>query len=291
MVDSWKLVTIAMWVDQLENNGALQLICDTWDWDELWEAAAELNKQYAKRQIEKTIARNQDRGDLKDRVKILGTAVLGALQELKSTAEPPVFIITSTSLAMVPGVVKNNVKADIAVTARLDNIEKMMEKLSTGFIEMKNDQRKEWPTIQLNGAPIGGANGGNRQQHAAQNGQVGGQPFGGARSKHEQATLPVGGLGLRDRSESRKRKAEEARVLQEQQQQQSHQQVGGQGQQGWNQVVAGRGRGRKVQYGTSQVKVVGAEAAPYDVFVGNTHPDTTDETVKQVLRQVSEKNV
>ena len=45
MVDSWKLTTIGMWADKLEKEGALSLICDTFDWDELWEAAAELNQQ------------------------------------------------------------------------------------------------------------------------------------------------------------------------------------------------------------------------------------------------------
>ena len=159
MVDSWKLVTIAMWVDQLDRDRALKLICETWDWDELWEAAAELNQQYAERQIEKKIPRNQDKGEMKDRVNILGTAVIAALQEFKSLAEPPVFVVTSTSLAMVPGVVKNNIQAEPAVTARLDNIEKMMEMLSKGFNEMKNDQKNQWTVLQVNGTPVDGATG------------------------------------------------------------------------------------------------------------------------------------
>ena len=213
MVDSWKLVTISMWVDKVEKDGALKLISETWDWDELWKAAVELNQQYSLMKIEKPITRNQDRGDLKDRVKILGTAVIDALQEMKNLPEPPVFIVTCTSLAMVPGVVKDNVQADPAVTARLDNIEKMMEKLSQGFSEMKNDKKKECPALQVNGTPVGpdGASGG-LQQPA---GQVGGQPFGGARSRTGQVNLPIGGLGLRARSDSRKRKAEEERAMQQ----------------------------------------------------------------------------
>ena len=59
------------------------------------------------------------------------------------------------------------------------------------------------------------------------------------------------------------------------------------GERPWNEVAAGRGRRRKVQYGTSQVKVTGWEAAPYDVFVGKIHPDTTENIVKEVLAQVS----
>ena len=276
-MDSWKLVTISMWVDKLEKDGALKLISETWDWDELWEAAVDLNQQYALMKMEKTIARNQDRGDLKDRVRILGTAVVDALQEMKNLAEPPVFYVTSTSLALVPGVVKDNVHADPAVTARLDSIEKMMENLSKGFTEMKNEQKRELPAIHVNGTPVGAANGGPQYP----GGHAGGQSFGGARSRNEMAALPIGGLGLRARSDSRKRKAEEEHVYQQQQLQQHQQEQangGDQGQRGWNHVVAGgRGRRRPVQYGTSQVKVAGGEAAPYDVFVGNTHPDTTEE--------------
>ena len=55
-----------------------------------------------------------------------------------------------------------------------------------------------------------------------------------------------------------------------------------------NDVAAGRGRRKKVQYGTSKLRVTGGDAAPYDVFVGNTHPDSTEEIVKDVLKKVSE---
>ena len=115
----------------------------------------------------------------------------------------------------------------------------------------------------------------------------------GARDKDQ--NLPLGGLGLlRSRSDSRKRKAEQEQLEQ-------HGQHGLHGQQvaeahdqpqddrhGWNDVAAGRGRRKKVQYGTSKLRVTGGDAAPYDVFVGNTHPDSTEEVIKDVLKKVSE---
>ena len=158
------------------------------------------------------------------------------------------------------------------VTARLDNIEKMMENLSKGFSELKKGQSNQWPALQVNGVPVPAE--GAVLGHAAAQG--GGhrppQQFGGARSR-QQASLPIGGQGLRERSDSRKRKAEADQVQEHQQEQPSDQDQAGQ--RPWNQVVAG-GRGRrKVQYGTSQVKVTGGEAAPYEVFVGIIHPDTT----------------
>ena len=50
------------------------------------------------------------------------------------------------------------------------------------------------------------------------------------------------------------------------------------------QTVTGRRRQpRKMTYGTNQVEVEGAEAAPIEVFVGNTNPRATEEVIKKVL--------
>ena len=45
---------------------------------------------------------------------------------------------------------------------------------------------------------------------------------------------------------------------------------------------------RPVQQGTAQINVEGAEAAPFDIVVGNTHPDSTEEIIRDVLTRVSE---
>ena len=144
--------------------------------------------------------------------------------------------------------------------------------------ELKKDTQNQWPAIQLNGVPVpaggsmpGQAPQGGGQRAAQQNG----------RARGGQENLPIGGQGLRERSDSRKRKADAEQQGSQEQPSNQNQQV----ERPWNQVV-GRGR-KKVQYGTSQVKVTGGEAAPYDVFVRNTHPDTTENIVKEVLAQVS----
>ena len=46
---------------------------------------------------------------------------------------------------------------------------------------------------------------------------------------------------------------------------------------------AGRRQPRKMNYGTNKVDIDGAEAAPIEIFVGNTNPRATDEIVKTVL--------
>ena len=273
MVESWKLATISMWAERLDKEVALQLIVNTFTWSDLWEAAAELNQLSAERGMARQIPRNQDQGDLKDRVRILGNAMLESLKELKSREDKPVFVVTSEQLFQVPGVVKDNVQAEPAVTARLDNIERMVESLTKGFNEIKASKADQFPSLKVNGAPV-------------QPGHV--SAFGGARNR---ASNPASEIRMRSVSPSVKRTAQEAQLQ------------GGQGQhyqqgqhtqtdQGgtWSQVV-GRNQGRRprpVQHGVAQVRVEGSEAAPYDIVIGNTNPESTEDIVKKVLVHVSE---
>ena len=57
----------------------------------------------------------------------------------------------------------------------------------------------------------------------------------------------------------------------------------------WNTVVRNGRRQRPVQYGTSKVNIAGGEARPYDVVIGNTHPGSTEEIIKDVLQKVAQK--
>ena len=42
------------------------------------------------------------------------------------------------------------------------------------------------------------------------------------------------------------------------------------------------------QFGTNKVNVTGAEAAPIDIFIGNTRPAATEELIKQALVKCGE---
>jgi hypothetical protein len=46
---------------------------------------------------------------------------------------------------------------------------------------------------------------------------------------------------------------------------------------------------RKMNYGTNKIEEAGAEAAPIDIFVGNTNPKATDDIIKRVLIKCAEK--
>ena len=123
-------------------------------WNDLWESAAEINRLCKARDMSRHIPKNQDQGDLKDRVRVLGNAMIESLQELKSRKDNPVFVVTSEQLFQVPGVVKDSIQAEPAVTARLDNIEKMVEGLTKGFNEMKASKIDHFPSLQVNGAAV-----------------------------------------------------------------------------------------------------------------------------------------
>ena len=217
------------------------------------------------------IPRNKDQGEQKDRVSILGKAVLESLTELKSRTDNPVFVVTSANLFQVPGVIKDAVEVEPAVTARLDNIEKMVESLTKGFSEMKAAKAEQWPAIKVNGAAV--QSGG---QHAGA--QV---PFGGARGRNGVGNnlLPAG----RSKSPSVKRTAEEAQLQHGTSAHHQPEEVP------WSDVVR-RNQGRRprtVQYGTAKVDMAGGEAAPYDIVVRNTNPASTDEIIKEVLKKVA----
>ena len=274
LVESWKLTTIGMWYDRLDHDGALKLICENFDWEGLWEAAAELNQLCAAREMDLKIPRNRDQGVMKDRVGILGKAVLASMIELKGRADPPVYYVSSSNLCHVPGVIKDNVQAEPAVTARLDNIEKMVENLAKGFSEMKASRaRQEWPALQVNGAEVPSSPLPPRQGFSQT------QPVHTiARSRVEAAAghPPIN----RSRSPSTKRTAEEAEL---------HSSL--RPEPAWSTVV-GRNQGRRqrpVQLGTAKLAITArGEAAPYSIVVGNTHPESTEEIIREVLKNISE---
>ena len=181
-----------------------------------------------------------------------------------------------------------------AVTARLDNIEKMIEQLNKGFNEIKSTKVVQWPPLlQVNGV---GAQPSHGQLSQVQQGQI---QQGQVQQSHGHGQLAQGQLGvgqqhlalktrthgnIRARSPSIKRSADAAELGGAQSEQ-------SQGEMPWSQVV-GRNQGRKprkVQYGTAaRVEVAGGEAAPYDVVIGNTNPRSTEAIITEVLKKVAD---
>ena len=149
MIDSWKLATISMWVEKTNKDDTLRLISETFMWDELWEAAVQLNQLCAAKDIDKRIPRNIDQGDKKNRIKVLAIAMIDSLEVMKSKEICPVFIVTTEKLYFVPGVRKDIVRVEPCVTVRLENIEKMMQTLAKDMREVKAAKIAPVPEIQI----------------------------------------------------------------------------------------------------------------------------------------------
>ena len=45
---------------------------------------------------------------------------------------------------------------------------------------------------------------------------------------------------------------------------------------------------RKVNYGKCKVDIAGGEAAPYEIFIGNTNPASTEEKIGEVLKKCAD---
>ena len=215
------------------------------------------------------IPKNRDQGVDKNRIAVLGSNLLNSIQELKSRSDKPTFIVSSIGLYNVPGVVKDSLNVEPAVTARLEGIEKMVENLAKSFKEMQVNKNNSWPQLQV------------------MNPQ--GVPQGQAETARKSNTLSANASTLRGRSPSTKRSLE------------TEEQENGRADppkedQPWTDIVK-KNQGRKPrpprphQVGTSKVDVAvaGGEAAPYNIVIGNTHPDSTPEIITAVLKKVSEQ--
>ena len=265
LVESWKLATITMWLDKLDNHEVIKLIGENFDFDSLWEEASIVNLECATRNMANKIPKNRDQGDQKDRVAVLSTALLVCLNELKARSDRPVFYVSSTNLFLVPGVIKNSMSVEPTVTARLDNIEKMVADLSKGFSDMKKSSASNQQQMSTLSSTSVSTN--------TVNPQV----------QDKSHLAPMHSVRARSKSPSVKRKQDEIQdtenrdVVQEQP---------------WVDVVKNKSnqprKPRPVQVGTSKVNVAGGEARPYDVVIGNTHPDTTEDILKDVLMHVSQ---
>ena len=139
-----------------------------------------------------------------------------------------------------PVTITDNVQAEPAVTARLDNIEKMIEKLSQGFNEIKTSKGTQWPPLlQVNGASAQISQGqqGHGQPSQGQIGQRQAEIGGGQQQLDSGARGPG---NFRARTPSVKRSADVAELGEIQ----AEQGQGGQGDMPWSQVV-GKNQGRK----------------------------------------------
>ena len=200
--------------------------------------------------------------------------IFECLAKLVSENKLPTIVVASSELSRVPMNKKRMDNTDVAtVNCRLETLEAMMKNV-VNAVNKINDKPSFNGTVPKvvvgNAAPAHGAVGGVAEGAAA--GLQGGRGQGQGHRDHSRER------GFRDRSPAVKRSYNEV--------------VRGNysydGPRDDFQEPRGRRQPRKMAFGTNKVDIDGAEAAPIEVFVGNTNPRATEDIIKKVLLKCAE---
>ena len=185
--------------------------------------------------------------------------MVDTISRLVNEKKLPLIVVSSDDLGRVPVSKKRMDNAEVTtVNCRLELLEGMMKDVASKVNKLneKPSFSSVNPTVVVDQVAKGGA------------GRSG-----------TQTGRPHGSTGVRDRSPAIKR---------------GYNDVAKEGSENPNvekdfQTVNNRRRHRKMNYGTQNIEEIGAEAAPIDVFVGNTNPKATEDIIKRVLIKCAEK--
>ena len=255
-IESFTVATIAMWLRKMPPHHVIALVHDHIKPDDLYDdGVIALNKLVDIGGFKK-IAKH---GEMKKLAEVVVTVVEGLTNKFKDMK----FMIPHDKLDKVPGVISTSHDAnkDRTVSARLDNLEKQNDEIKNLLNQFRNSAPSSFasiatksPAVQLNGNhlhPAAAASGGDRGR----------------------APVP-GGPGLRQRSTSGTKRGHDDENRDENSQQ-------------WR--TAGRRRKPQVQ-GCSKAKLsanITKAIPPFEVVIGNTHTDCTEEIIGQALMEIS----
>ena len=187
--------------------------------------------------------------------------LLECMTRLVSEGKLPEIVVSSNDLSKVPLNKKRLDNADVTtVNCRLEALEEMMKNVVNTMNKMS--EKPSFTGIHSGTVPkvVVGDHGGGGVPVAAVSGQG-------------HVTRDVSrDRGVRERSPAIKRSYND--VVKE---------ASENGNSGEFQQPKGRRQPRKMAYGTNKVEMAGAEAAPIEVFVGNTNPRATEDIIKKVL--------
>ena len=264
-----------MWHLRGTRNKVVDLIVRNFSASELLEARKELCKAVS---ADDPITR-RDSGQ-RSAAEAYAIDLLDQLGDLDSQGKLPVIVVPSTKLAKVP-ISTLLTSDDVAVSARLENLEKSIKVLSDAVTKVVVPTSTLVPTpgsvtfaearARVNSVSQGGeaqVKGVPQANPRIAVGPTMDQSWSGVVGNEGGGGLKVPQVPGRDRlgSDAEKRKREEEFRL------------------------PGRQRGRKVAFGKSTVPVdEGGEAAPLDFYVGNTTPRATPEIIKAVLVKSAQK--
>ena len=285
-INSLVVGTVHMHYGKLPRQDVLEIIETNFEEGEIFKALEVLHKAVG-------LNAPQGRQTSLNRTAIAAYAMdmLDIVTKLVSEDKMPLVVVSSDDLSKVPLSKKKMDNTEVTtVNCRLEALEEMMRDV-IGKLNKIDDRPSfvdQVPIVTVgNGqggavqrAPLAAQ--GQEQQPVTDRGQQGFQPrggFGGLGSQAQHASVPATGSRGRSRSPAVKRGYND--VVKSSNENQSAD--------GDFQTVNNRRRNRKMNYGTNKIDEAGAEAAPIEVFVGNTNPRATDEIIKRVLVKCAEK--
>ena len=254
-INSAVLGTVHMYHEKLPRSDVLELIETNFDEGEIFAALGVLHDALG-------MDAPHGRQTSTNRTAVAAYAIdlYDTVSKLVNDGKLPLIVVSSDDLARLPLSKKTMDNAEVTtVNCRLETLENMMKDMASKVNKMseKPSFANAVPTVVVDNAPkVGGGSGG-----AGGNGQ--GPP---ARPVREKS--PAVKRGYNDAVKDARDNSADDKDFQ---------------------AVNHRRKPRKMNYGTNKIEEVDAEAAPIDVFVGNTNPRATEEIIKRVLIKCAER--
>ena len=276
-INSLVVGTVHMYYGKMPRQDVLEIIETNFEEGEIFKALEVLHRAVG-------LNAPQGRQTSPNRTAVAAYAmdILDIVTKLVSEDKMPLVVVSSADLSKVPLSKKKMDNTEVTtVNCRLEALEEMMKDV-IAKLNKKNDIPSFVALVpkvtvdKRQGEPV------QRVLPAAQGqdrGQGGYPPHRAGFSGLGHAGVPASGSRERSRSPAVKRGHND--VVKS-----SNENQDGDGD---YQTVNNRRRNRKMNYGTNKIDEAGAEAAPIEVFVGNTNPRATDEIIKRVLVKCAEK--
>ena len=288
VIEDWVLSTVHMWILKFNKEGAQRLLVEKISSEKVYEAHVKLSEEVM---IQKPVKhRDNSSGPGEQQI---ARDLINAVYDLDQMEACPRYIVGSRELAQIP-FTSSSLAEPVALGSRMEELENTVNKLVNSFETFKNNVQvtTTTPAVVPTFASVAAATIGNKSSH--DQGQVDGQPGqilgGGTRSRVDSLSGRGGNVGgrlsqrigrERIMSFSEKRKAED------------HARGGehsSSNDENMDQPFQFQRRPRRVNYGNCKgVEVVGGEAAPYEVFIGNTNPASTPDIIEEVLKKCADQ--
>ena len=291
VLDCVVLGTIHMHVKTGVPNDIIELVVNSFTEEEILSAKTELIEFMG-------MGIQSEHNDTAERTAafLYAKELLTLVSELDKSNRMPKVVVSSDQLARVPiGKKGLSPVESVPISARMNDLEDTVKKLCESFDRFKTDnqaakvvektfadiasarlgavpRRPGTPNIHVTGPPAGSWA---EEMHGQDTGHAQGGHLG--RGLHHGVGHHGGGHqggGHQGRYVSPKRSREE-----------SNNENGDNNQQDGEWRKPPHRKPRKVTYGKSKVTIEGAEAAPVDIFIGNTNPNATPEIIAKVMKQ------